>query len=316
MKGGLKKLQVTLAAVLTAAAATMPMACGRVARPGGEAGQRAALNESYSKTVLAKGSSLSGAVTVVARVDGESVFVVDESELKEYDGASGALRRAVRTGTHNPGLVHAQNLSSDGGSLVLTAATDNRVQLWSVADGVLLEDENGFAAPVNAIRFGDDLLVAEQRTGSIVRQRKGSTRGDLYVTGMRSPAGLAATASDLWVTDSASGTVLQLVANGRRLAEPIEVASGLQQPEGLAISPDGSLVVVEASARRVSRVDAQTRQTQVIDNELPFGTESDHPGALRGRFHGVAVGGCGDIYIAADRTGEIIRYSPKRRQCQ
>jgi hypothetical protein len=268
----------------------------------------------YEKTVLVRGALLSGGIAVVSRSDGDSVFVVGAAGLEEYDGATGAPRR-VLDGSRNPALAGVRNLSASGSRLILSAAAENRVQVLDLAGDPVIEEHRGFAVPINAIFYRDDLLVAEQRGGSIARRRADTVATDVWVTGMRSPAGLAATATDLWVTDRASGTILQLVSNGVRLPEPVEIAAGLSRPEGLAVTPHRSLVVVETGAQRLASVDLRTRRLRVIDDQLPVGSVPGDDASMIGRFGGVGVGRCGTIYVAADLTGEILRYTPKDRGC-
>lgn len=298
------------------ALAFLALGCGatRTAPPPGKEAERAAPRDerpAYEKTVLVRGASLSGGIAVVSRPDGDSVFVIGATGLREYDGATGSPRRMLSR-SRNPTLAGVRNLSATGSLLILAAAAENRVQVLDLAGEPVLDDHRGFAAPINAIFYREDLLVAEQRGGSIARRRAGSMGRDIWVTGMRSPAGLAAAGDDLWVTDRASGTILQLVSDGIRLPEPVEIARGLSRPEGLAVTPDHSLVVVEAGAQRLMSVDLRTRTLRLIDDGLPVGSASDPSGI--DRFSGVAVGRCGAIYVAADLTGEIIRYKPRGRE--
>ena len=49
------------------------------------------------------------------------------------------------------------------------------------------------------------------------------------------------------------------------------VASGLAQPEGIAVDADGSLLVVEVAAKQLKRIDAQDGGQTVIAADLPIG---------------------------------------------
>jgi sugar lactone lactonase YvrE len=91
--------------------------------------------------------------------------------------------------------------------------------------------------------------------------------------GLGVPAGLAATDDDLWVGDWATGRVLQLVADGQPLARPRVVAEHLAAPEGLAVGPDGSLLVVESGAGRLSRIDLRTGRVSTVADGLALGAQ-------------------------------------------
>ncbi len=88
--------------------------------------------------------------------------------------------------------------------------------------GEILETYSDFAVPLNAIRFQGDLVVAELGTRCVVRASSQDS-GDrtALVEGLGVPARLAAMEGDLWVSDWAAGNVLQIVASGEVLVEPI-----------------------------------------------------------------------------------------------
>jgi glucose/arabinose dehydrogenase len=119
------------------------------------------------------------------------------------------------------------------------------------------------------------------------------------------PAGLAATADDLWVSARGSGRVLQLVADGRPLVRPREVATDLAAPEGLAVAPDGGLLVVESGARRLSRIDLATGRVSTVATGLALGAPGVPGLPPTWIFNGVAVGPSGAIYVSGDRANVL-----------
>jgi DNA-binding beta-propeller fold protein YncE len=242
---------------------------------------------------------------VLSSPEGDVLFVPSGSGIDELAGETGALRRR-----HQSPLANVDNVVRDGRHLVLLSSSNDRVAVWDPVGDIEIARHGGYAGPVNALPFDGALLIVEVERGSISRQAKDGDAADTFVAGMRTPAGLAGTSRDLWVADRASGTILQLFANGERLVEPIEVAHGLAQPEGLGVTPAGSLIVAETGAGRLSRIDPQTRTVFVIDDQLALDAA---PGSGRnpiGTFAGIAIGACGTIYVTADATGEIIRYAP------
>ncbi|MGP3943341.1 MULTISPECIES: hypothetical protein [Streptomyces] len=70
-------------------------------------------------------------------------------------------------------------------------------------------------------------------------------------------------------------------------------ATGLDQPTGIAVAPDGSLVVAETGAGRILRID-DTDTVSVLAEGL------DHP-------LDVAFDGAGHCYVSDDRRGAVLR---------
>ena len=176
-----------------------------------------------------------GGVAVLPRPrGGDAVFVADTFSVREFNGRTG------RSGAFEEVFGSAQTVAPYGEDLVVSGWFNSSVE---VRDGETLQLIDGpelFALPLNAIGFPQgDIAVAELGTGSVVRGNHTE-----IATGFAVPTGLAATETDLWVADWAIGTVFQIVEGGVPVIPPIPVASGLIQPEGLAVNTDGSLLVV------------------------------------------------------------------------
>jgi glucose/arabinose dehydrogenase len=110
------------------------------------------------------------------------------------------------------------------------------------------------------------------------------------------------------VGEWATGRVLQLVADGQPLAEPRVVAAGLAAPEGLAVAADGSLLVVESGAGRLSRIDLATGRISTVADGLALGTQGIPGAPPTWDFNGVAVGPSGAIYVTGDRANVLYRF--------
>jgi DNA-binding beta-propeller fold protein YncE len=101
--------------------------------------------------------------------------------------------------------------------------------------------------------------------------------------------------------------VLKIVADGKQLDRPIHVAKGLTYPEGLAVDLDGSLLVVEGEARRLTRIDPVTGSKTTVAEDLDICLQGDHPTWV---FNGVAVGPSGTIYVTGDVTNSLYALRP------
>ncbi|MFC7304433.1 hypothetical protein ACFQVC_09445 [Streptomyces monticola] len=73
-------------------------------------------------------------------------------------------------------------------------------------------------------------------------------------------------------------------------------ATGLSEPSGLAVAPDGALVVAETGAGRVVRIDATDTLTVLAEG-------LDHP-------MDIAFDGRGRCYVSDDRLGAVLQIGP------
>jgi sugar lactone lactonase YvrE len=257
------------------------------------------------------GMILPGGVAVLPRGrDNESVFAADLFTLREFDARTGHQRSIERGLPGSSQLISPVfTVAPDGDRLLLSSSFANAVQLWDPAAHAPVATYTDFAMPLNAIRFQSDLVVAELGSGSVVRAR-GANPADrvTLAAGLGVPAGLAATNDDLWVGEWASGSVLQLVANGRPLARPRVVARRLAAPEGLAVAPDGSLLVVESGAGRLVRINLKTGRVSTVADGLALGAQGipGVPGVPpTWSFNGVAVGPSGAVYVSGDKANVL-----------
>lgn len=179
---------------------------------------------------------------------------------------------------------------------------DNTVQILDPATQVILTTYDDFAAPMNAIRFQGDLIVAELGTASVVCANGVDPTQRVTLANLGVPAGLAATDDGLWVSDFATGQVLQLVADGETLATPLTVASNLVTPEGLAVMDEGHLLVVESAAQRLSVIDLATGGVTLLVDGLALGASGPPTMPPTWAFNGVAVDAAGTIYVTGDNA--------------
>ena len=278
-----------------------------------------ALPDGSVQEILPGGLILPAGIAVQERADGESVYVGNLFSFREYDGATGALRSVQRYRFPAVEFGGAVSVSGAGDNLVLSnffPPGGGRVQIWNPAAGELVEEVAGIAVPMNAIGFGDDVVAVDmgfaEGEAKVVRVGSGGSTvladaaDQIFV-----PLGLAATDDDLWVGDWATGMIWQLIADGQELAQPMPVAQGLSGPEGMTVDLDGSLLVVEGTAGRVSRVRPATGAiTPVASNLLLSG-----PGAGMlppfGLINGIDIGPSGAIYVPGDMGNLVYRLVPR-----
>ncbi len=260
------------------------------------------------RTLVRGGLILPGGAAVMAGDTGrESLFVADVWSLAEFDVRSGRLLDVDRQSRVGASIVEPWSVAPDGGNVIVTSWMSNAIQVWdpvSEASARVVTDEN---IPVNAIRFRGDLVVAELMTGSVVRYNAAGTRSVIAaIPGI--PTGLAATDDDLWVANFITGEVLKIVADGVVLASPQPLASGLSSPEGMAVDRDGSLLVVDAGAGRLVRIDPGTGGVTTVADELALGAWQGSAGAPpTWSLSSVAVAKDGTIFVTGDLANVVYR---------
>ena len=238
----------------------------------------------------------------------DRVFVADLWSVSEYNGKSGKLLNTTRAPMGASLMVPPMAIAADGDNFIISSFLANAVQVWDPETKAILETYSVPNMPLNAIRFQGDIIVAEIMTGQVVRL---NSSGSTPLAQFYAPSGLAATKDDLWVADYLAGVVYQVVADGVTLPQPVPVATGLAGPEGLAVYKNGSLLVVESTAGRLSKINLATGQVSVVAKGLLFyqPLPTDVPTAF---FNGVAVGPLGMVYVTGDLTNVL--YSIKLKK--
>ena len=259
-----------------------------------------------TRTVSPGGMIAAGRVAVLPTAAAESVFVADLFTLREFDGRTGEERSLQRASIAMPGsMTTPMTVSADGNHLVLSSWFGNAVQVWDPETRQVLEHLD-FGLPLNAIRFEGDLVVAG--LASVVRVSAADPAVRVALAdGLKIPAGLAATDDDLWASERGTGRVLQIVADGKQLSQPMPVATGLSSPEGLAVTPGGNLLVVEAGAGRLSLINTRTGEVSAVAEGLELGAEGTPGMPPTWGFNGVAVGPSGAIYVTGDIGSVLYR---------
>lgn len=248
--------------------------------------------------VLNRGGMIApGGVAVLPRAHGgDSVYVADTFSFREFNARTG------RPGASEWVFGAAQTIAPYGDDLLVSGFFDNSVAVHDGETLQLIGTPDFFNVPLNAIAFQGDIAVAELGTGSVVR-------GDHtpIAAGLAIPTGLAATETDLWVADWLLGMVFQIVAGGTPIP-PTPVAAGLAYPEGLAVNTDGSLLVVESGAGRLSRIDPATGVVTTVAEGLALGAPASPNAPPTWIFNGVAVGPSGHIYVTGGVDNVLYRF--------
>ena len=267
------------------------------------------LGPETNRTVIAGGVSFPGGLAwLPAAGGGGRLFLADRRALRELDPETGAEVHVV-TGVGSD-LGEALSAQPYGSQLILAGA--GSVSIWDPEDHRLVERFEGFEEALDALALGDDIVVSEYMTGSVLRFDPAAPDDrTVLASGLEAPAGLAAQGGHLYVADR-SGTILQVLDDGERTDPPRVVADGLAAPEGLAAGEDGTLYVVEQEGGRVTQVNPETgAATPVVDGLVLDSLEQKSIGASTsvGFLSGIAVGD-GSLYVSSYAENRVYRIDP------
>ena len=274
------------------------------------------LPSGQGRTVSPGGMIYPTGVAVLQGPGGEDiVYVADLWRLREFNGLTGepgtVYKGYLVPEVDPPSLTTAMTVSADGDHLVVSSWFGGAVQVWDPKTDQVLE-HYPMPVPLNAIRFQDDIVVADLGLGGVVWASDHGMILPMDEENVFVPAGLATDGDVLYVADWATGTVWQIGFEGKTPLAPVPVGSGLANPEGLAVDIDGNLLVIEAGAGRLSRVDLTTGEISVMVDGLELGSEGIEGYPPTWGFNGVAVGPSGAIYITGDVTNVLYRIWPRQ----
>ena len=264
------------------------------------------LGPETNRTVVAGVVSFPGGLAWLPGADGAGrLLLADRRALRELDPDTGEELHFVTR--HEGDVGEALTAHPYGDRLILSGATN--VSIWDPDAHRLVERFEGFEQASDALRFGDDIVVSEFETGSVLRFNPAAPDNRaVLASGIAEPAGLAVHGDDLYMADRA-GTLLQVIDDGERLDPPGVVADGLAGPEGIAAGADGALYVVEEDAGRVTQVNPDTGATTLVADRLSLSSleqKSVGESTSVGFLSGIAVGD-GSLFVSSYAENRVYR---------
>lgn len=242
-------------------------------------------------------------------VVGETLYIGDIFAFRTYDTGNGEVDEVARMWASE--LEYPMNVWADQQGVLLSSWATGTVQEFAGSPLALKRSLHDFQAPHDVVRLNNgDLLVAELATGRLLRVsgEKGKNR-KAVVKGLSAPAGMAlgddgatlylnAAGGQLWAIDTTTWA--------QRL-----IRDDLSLPEGISVTREGMLLVMETGRKRLLEIDPQDGDSRVLAENLPLGLPALKGLPPTGVFNDVVEAGNGDLYFTADVEGGL--YRMKRR---
>ncbi|MGO4649766.1 SMP-30/gluconolactonase/LRE family protein [Nocardia sp. 2YAB30] len=203
---------------------------------------------------------------------GDGGFVAGDLVSVVNISASGKVERLSRFALDAVQMITPSALQIGRDVYLTEWLTGGKITKLNLDTGSRTTVADGFVTPWH-LRQGPSgtLLMADQGQGSVlsIRLDGGASAPVPIMSGLRSVGGLAFDVSNqvVYASDSDGGTVLSAPVSG---GAPKVVAAGLSTPEGIAVEQDGSLLVAEAGAGRITRINPSsgTRSTVASGFEM------------------------------------------------
>lgn len=251
----------------------------------------------------------------------DALFEADLFQLRQFNGSSGQLENKYKGNlVPVPGetsLILPMNISADGDNLIISSWFSGRVQVFNPQTGniedVPLSPPGVPTVPIDALRFKGDIVVSDLGLGGVVLASTLAPILPIDGVSVFAPGGLATDGETVWAADWGSGLIWQIDFDGTTPNTPFPVdVRPMVNPEGLALDNEGRLLVVEAGASRLSRIDLSTGEVSVIAEGLEIGLPGLPGYPPTWAFDGVAVGLSGDIYVSGNTANLIYRITQNK----
>ena len=260
-----------------------------------------------AKQIIIGKLALPGGIGVVSDGDKDTIYIADVFAYRTVDGATGEVSEPARMHAAGGTLEYPMSATARGDDVILSSWFTGTVQVIDRKTGATREMMHDFKAPHDAIRLGDgSFLVNELGTKSLVRVI-GEVRTPI-IGGLEGPVGMVGISnSAAYITEAFSGQVSKVETNGYKTV----IASGLKMPEGIALMPDGKIVVAEVGAKRIIQIDPQNGNVTEIAGNLPIGLAATPGGLPTNIPTGIGVGASGTIYFSSDIENAIYKVVKK-----
>ena len=192
----------------------------------------------------------------------------------------------------------ALNISSDGEQLILVSWVDNDVRIWDQEKQQRIWEKSGLNAPVSAIRYADQVVVAEHGSQRIVGFSQEGNLKTIFASNLPAPTGLLKDEKNLYVSDRTLGQIILVAVDGLPLAKKEVVIDGLTTPEGFVKKGD-TFFIVEADLGVVTSVNLKGKRKVIA--KISKGSQAASPMQPPSQvFNGITIDDKGALYVPGE----------------
>ena len=275
-------------------------------------------NDNMRTVIKEENLSIFGGFEIIENSDGtETIYAANHWSLAIYDMKGNPQTYIASWWYADPTIMTTPTSVSECGNYVLLSSSSDlvpRVQIYDPVNLIVIQDCSYDPAsgdlPVDAVDFGSNVAVAVynrySNSGYVVLADKNNLYSQTtVVSNLTGPAGILAINNDLYVSDCFAGKVLKVIEKGAVLTNPVEIATGLQGPEGMAVDKEGKILVVESGSGKLLCINLDDKSvTAVVEGMEP--NLATVPGfAPSWMLNDVEVSKDGRIFVGNDRTNTI-----------
>lgn len=236
---------------------------------------------------------------------GDILFVADNFAYKRVDGFTGNAQESTKGGA----FPNAASITGD--KVLMSGWFRNVVEVFDAKTDDLLYGIRGFKTVTGMLMLPDEsILVAEAGTGSILRVRdKEGKQRDVVAKDLALPVYMAPAGPDaVYVTEFLAGRVTKV---DLKTGDKKVIASGLRNPKGIAVKPDGTILVVNVGTKELLQIEPASGVVKPFVANLPIGLFVPKGFMPAFTLNGVAISKSGNIYFTSDIENVIYKVSPK-----
>ncbi len=232
--------------------------------------------------------------------DGEKewIFVAGLFAARRINAATGEAEIIAQADDLST-FAYPSSVTVNENHIVFSSWFTNRVVVLDLETLEPVANFGGLTMPFDVLEQDDGtFLVAETGANRLALFSEDGTLMRVVAEEMAAPTGLAQKDGDtVYVTEAAEGVVSAVsIATGERMV----IDGRLMQPEGIALDADGNILVVDARARSLVRIDTQSGRKEILLRDLPLGLQGPPPRHPTWVHNDVVVGEDGTIYLNSD----------------
>ncbi len=241
---------------------------------------------------------------------GDTLYVADNFAYKKVDGFTGE----VEVPENGSKFVYTTSISDDGKHVVMSGWTDNKILVFDAKTDAIEYTITDIPMVTDTQMLADgSILALEGVAGKLIRIYDHDVKkSKVIATGLDNPTYMAsagAGSSIVYVTEFGSGKITAIdYSTGKKKT----VAAGFLGAEGLALRPDGHLLVLDSVAKSLVDINPTTGKSTTIVVNLPVGWKGAAVGGpAASPFSDVAVSENGTIYVASPMANTIYKIFKK-----